>query len=270
MTRRPCRDHGAARLGVRLAVDMAKEYPLQVRRKAAQPGRGTSVPNWTGREIRALRTARRMSVRMFASYLGVSDRMVSKWESAQTTISPRPFNQRLLDVALEHASPTERSRFVQLLAQRQSPQAFVVRPRPAPPRIQKEPIGQVVQRLLTHEDIRTAMAERDIAAMYRILQRYGVSQRQIAAATEQSQSEISEILNGRRVIGYEVLVRIAEGLGVPRAYMGLAGLCDPLQGAHSDTHESGTRRVQGFPNVATPQWTEVDAYRLQTDENPAS
>ncbi|MGH3695115.1 MAG: hypothetical protein ACRDRX_14195 [Pseudonocardiaceae bacterium] len=33
---------------------------------------------------------------------------------------------------------------------------------------------------------------------------------------------MSEILSGRRVIAYEVLERIAEGLGVPRELMGLS------------------------------------------------
>jgi transcriptional regulator with XRE-family HTH domain len=54
------------------------------------------------------------------------------------------------------------------------------------------------------------------------LQRYGISQRRIAALTTQSQSEISEILAGRRVVSYDVLVRIADGLRVPRGWMGLA------------------------------------------------
>ena len=71
-------------------------------------------------------------------------------------------------------------------------------------------------------DMRLALANRDVAAMYRILQRHGVSQRRIAAATEQSQSEISEILAGRHVCSYDVLARIAEGLSIPRGRMGLA------------------------------------------------
>jgi tetratricopeptide (TPR) repeat protein len=40
--------------------------------------------------------------------------------------------------------------------------------------------------------------------------------------TGQSQSEVSEILKGRQVMAYDVLARIADGLGVPRGYMGLA------------------------------------------------
>lgn len=72
-------------------------------------------------------------------------------------------------------------------------------------------------------DMRRALAERDIAMVYRLLQRHGVSQRQIARATEQSQSEISEVLTGGRRIGsYDLLLRIADGLSVPRGRMGLA------------------------------------------------
>jgi transcriptional regulator with XRE-family HTH domain len=71
-------------------------------------------------------------------------------------------------------------------------------------------------------DMRAALAARDIAGVFKLLQRMGVSQRHIAALTGQSQSEISEILAGRQVVSYEVLVRIAEGLGVPRGSLGLA------------------------------------------------
>lgn len=71
-------------------------------------------------------------------------------------------------------------------------------------------------------DMRAALGARDMQAVYRLLQRHGMSQRRIAAMTGQSQSEISEILGGRRVVAYDVLVRIADGFGVPRGYLGLA------------------------------------------------
>ena len=71
-------------------------------------------------------------------------------------------------------------------------------------------------------DMRQAVAARDISTVYRLLRRVGVSQRQIAALTGQSQSEVSEILKGRQVMAYDVLVRVADGLGIPRGYMGLA------------------------------------------------
>jgi transcriptional regulator with XRE-family HTH domain len=71
-------------------------------------------------------------------------------------------------------------------------------------------------------EMKRALADRDISSVYRLLRRVGISQRYIAALTGQSQSEISEILKGRQVMAYDVLVRIAGGLGIPRGYMGLA------------------------------------------------
>jgi transcriptional regulator with XRE-family HTH domain len=71
-------------------------------------------------------------------------------------------------------------------------------------------------------DMRAALAARDIAAVFKLLQRVGISQRRIAALTGQSQSEISEILAGRNVVSYDVLTRIADGLGVARGNLGLA------------------------------------------------
>lgn len=71
-------------------------------------------------------------------------------------------------------------------------------------------------------EMRSALAAREVSSVYRLLRRTGVSQRQIAAMTGQSQSEVSEILKGRQVMAYDVLARIADGLGVPRGYMGLA------------------------------------------------
>ncbi|WP_214408967.1 helix-turn-helix domain-containing protein [Sphaerisporangium fuscum] len=98
--------------------------------------------------------------------------------------------------------------------------------------------------------MRGALAVRDIATVYQLLQRVGISQRRIAALTGQSQSEISEILNGRQVMAYDVLVRIADGLGVPRGYMGLAyddvsQAADPLPEVYQDDvpEEEQVRRL---------------------------
>ncbi len=70
--------------------------------------------------------------------------------------------------------------------------------------------------------MRSLLAAHDITGLYRALTAAGFSQTQIAKWTGQSQSEVSEIIKGRRVLAYDVLVRIAEGLGMPRGYMGLA------------------------------------------------
>jgi formylglycine-generating enzyme required for sulfatase activity len=52
-----------------------------------------------------------MSVREFAAHLGVSDRMVSKWEAGADAIRPRPMNQAALDTSLALASQEVKSRF---------------------------------------------------------------------------------------------------------------------------------------------------------------
>jgi transcriptional regulator with XRE-family HTH domain len=167
------------------------------------------VPTWTGVEVRLLRAAKRMSVREFAAYVGVSARMVGRWEAGGADVVPRAFNQQSLDICLDRCAVEERGRFVLQMHGSMS----------------VGPGGRcvvIVQRCLQRSDMRRALADRDIASVFRILNTHGMSQREIAAMTGQSQSEISEILAGRRVIAYDVLARVSDGLGIPRGYMGLA------------------------------------------------
>ncbi|MGH3828352.1 MAG: transcriptional regulator, partial [Pseudonocardiaceae bacterium] len=63
--------------------------------------------------------------------------------------------------------------------------------------------------LIDRPDVRGMLAAHDIGAFYRVLGEHGWGQRRIARATGAQQSEISEIVQGRRVLGYDVLVRIA-------------------------------------------------------------
>ena len=70
--------------------------------------------------------------------------------------------------------------------------------------------------------MRAALAVRDITAIFRLLQKLGYSQQRIAVMTGQSQPEVSAIIHGRKVMAYDVLARVCEGLGAPRGYMGLA------------------------------------------------
>lgn len=92
--------------------------------------------------------------------------------------------------------------------------------RPAP--TGHDTLSERLRHALTTTAARRALAERDISTVYRLLTQADVSQRQIALMTGQSQSEVSEIVKGRRVMAYDVLVRIAQGLEVPRSWMGLA------------------------------------------------
>jgi len=78
-------------------------------------------------------------------------------------------------------------------------------------------------RLYDREDVRRILGDRDIGGLFKVLKdNAGLTQRKIAELTGMSQSEVSEVLSGRRVIAYDVLVRIADGLGAPRELMGLS------------------------------------------------
>ncbi len=68
--------------------------------------------------------------------------------------------------------------------------------------------------------------------MYRLLLRDGISQREIARRTGQSQSEVSDIVQGRQVRDVTVLERIGDGLGVPLEYMRLASRADDDKDAY--------------------------------------
>lgn len=72
------------------------------------------------------------------------------------------------------------------------------------------------------EPVRDALARHDFAEVYRWLKRHGWTHRAIAAAVAQSQSEVNEILNGRKIISVQLLERMADGLQIPRGYLGLA------------------------------------------------
>jgi len=85
-----------------------------------------------------------------------------------------------------------------------------------------EPAPAIDPALYHRDDVRPVLAERDIAGLFRVLKGAGLTQRTIAELTGQSPSEVSEILDGRRVIAYDVLVHIAKGLSIPRELMGLS------------------------------------------------
>ena len=92
---------------------------------------------------------------------------------------------------------------------------------------------------LTSSAARQALARRDIAQVFCILRDAGVSQASIALATGQKQSEISEIISGRQVQSILLLERIADGLGVPPGWMGMAYEPDQAPTAQEDTQVEG-------------------------------
>ncbi len=98
------------------------------------------------------------------------------------------------------------------------------------------PVNPLDPALLDRADRRAALAARDVGAVYRLLGKAGVTQRQIAELTGQSQSEVSAIVQGRQVRDVWVLERIADGLGIPRAWMRL-GYGEDEAGASSAEEE---------------------------------
>ncbi|WP_157429954.1 SUMF1/EgtB/PvdO family nonheme iron enzyme [Actinomadura oligospora] len=74
-----------------------------------------TIQNWTGREARALREARRMSIREFAAKLGMSERIISKWEKRGEDIRPKPVTQQTLDLFLAAATAEEQARFAEMI-----------------------------------------------------------------------------------------------------------------------------------------------------------
>ncbi|WP_327146312.1 helix-turn-helix transcriptional regulator [Nocardia sp. NBC_01327] len=77
----------------------------------------TVVRQWSGREARALRDAKRMSIREFAAHLGVHERLISKWEAGGDRVHPRPVNQAALDTSLARSDDVVRARFADLIDQ---------------------------------------------------------------------------------------------------------------------------------------------------------
>jgi transcriptional regulator with XRE-family HTH domain len=98
--------------------------------------------------------------------------------------------------------------------------------------------------------MRVALAKHDIQAVFRLLQRHGMSQRAIARVTGQSQGEISEIMSGRRQIqGYDMFVRIADGFRLPRGWLGVG--YDAETAAWMDEHAKAA--IQRPPTRPAPK-----------------
>jgi DNA-binding transcriptional regulator YiaG len=79
-------------------------------------GRTVAPLRWTGATAQRLRLAYRYTIRHFAARLGVSERIISKWEAAGERLTPRPDSQSLLDTMLARAPEDVRLRFGNLSA----------------------------------------------------------------------------------------------------------------------------------------------------------
>jgi transcriptional regulator with XRE-family HTH domain len=128
-----------------------------------------TVQAWSGREVRALRESQRLSIREFAQRIGVSERMVSRWEAGGANIRPRPINQEGLDTLLAAATDDERSRFAArleaLASPEPSPEPETIRTGPTPPpsadlHLQRHAASAVSQQLTEGPDVLAMQAFR--------------------------------------------------------------------------------------------------------------
>ncbi|MBV8539328.1 MAG: helix-turn-helix transcriptional regulator [Pseudonocardiales bacterium] len=103
-------------------------------------------------------------------------------------------------------------------------------------------MGLIDSEFFEDDAVRAALAARDIGALYHLLRRVELSQRRIADLTGQSQSEVGEILNGRQVRDVRVLERIADGVGIPRARLGVS-YGEDTPPAAKEVNEDTKRRV---------------------------
>ncbi|GAU67074.1 transcriptional regulator [Streptomyces sp. NBRC 110611] len=84
-------------------------------------------------------------------------------------------------------------------------------------------------------EVREALRERDMGAVFRHVQQYGgASQARIATAVAMTQARVNEVINGRREITrLDVFERVADGLNMPddaRHLLGLASARDSRSG----------------------------------------
>jgi formylglycine-generating enzyme required for sulfatase activity len=79
-----------------------------------------TVDRWTGKEARALRLAKRMSLKAFAAHLGITDRQLSNWEQRGESITIREVNQAALDTSLKVSGPDVHERFEAFIGTRPS------------------------------------------------------------------------------------------------------------------------------------------------------
>ncbi|MGH3812204.1 MAG: hypothetical protein ACRDUV_07070 [Pseudonocardiaceae bacterium] len=83
---------------------------------------------------------------------------------------------------------------------------------------------QIDPEMWSRPELQAVLVGHDIGALYRALREIGIAQRRIAELTGSTQSQVADIMTGRRtrVMAYDVLVRTAEGLGIGRERMGLS------------------------------------------------
>ncbi|MEV5258258.1 hypothetical protein AB0L02_09420 [Streptomyces anulatus] len=113
--------------------------------------------------------------------------------------------------------------------------------------------GLLTPDVLDRADIRAALAEHDFAAAFTLIKKWGgLSQNRIASACRLTPGKVSMIISGsQRVISFDVVCRIADGLRIPGSLLGLA-----------------PRPWEGEPNPAQHNQPDAAGDRPDADEIP--
>ncbi|OKI50968.1 helix-turn-helix domain-containing protein [Micromonospora sp. CB01531] len=104
--------------------------------------------------------------------------------------------------------------------------------------------------------VASALRDHDISLLFRFLRSQGYSRSHLAGCTGLAETRVRAISNGsQQVTAYEVLERIAEGLGIPRHMMGLA--FDDVSPAASNANDhTPPLFADSLPEVVTPEEVE--------------
>jgi transcriptional regulator with XRE-family HTH domain len=95
----------------------------------------------------------------------------------------------------------------------------------------RNPIMKINPHIWQRPELQDALTGQDFQVIFDYLTRHeGLSQRQLAKLLGRSQSQISEIIGGRKVQMYGVLVDFAKRLSIPRGSLGVA-YCQDLERA---------------------------------------
>ncbi|WLS46763.1 helix-turn-helix transcriptional regulator [Micromonospora profundi] len=114
---------------------------------------------------------------------------------------------------------------------------------------------RIPEDLWSHQDVRAALAARDIGALFRLFTRYtGASQTRIGAAVGLEQGYVSRIIAGRKVTSIDVLERIADGCGMPDESRMTLGLAPRQLSYRADMADHRNTRHSDLP--ANRSWRE--------------
>ena len=117
--------------------------------------------------------------------------------------------------------------------------------------LDEQRVRELLEGVFTRQEMEEACERRDLGAVIRVLNKYGISQGNISVLTGIAQGRLSEHKNGRRIpTAKSTFEAMAEGLGMPahlRRALGLAPVTE------SNWIDHATREKGVSPDVATSQ-----------------